>query len=83
MVVCVCGFFFYFYLKTVFVTDEYFQGHYDDLRGLTIIASPEVEGNIITAGQDGIICWYDTDKRDPVCKLVLKVCFTTIVDIQI
>lgn len=30
-------------------------------------------GTILTAGTDGILCWFNTLGRDPVCKLVLKV----------
>ncbi|KAK3096016.1 hypothetical protein FSP39_021958 [Pinctada imbricata] len=48
------------------------QGHYDDLRGLAVVTSSKVEGNVITAGVDGIISWFDTSRQDPVCKLVLK-----------
>lgn len=30
-------------------------------------------GTILTAGTDGILCWFNPLGRDPVCKLVLKV----------
>ncbi|XP_021366584.1 echinoderm microtubule-associated protein-like 1 [Mizuhopecten yessoensis] len=48
------------------------QGHFDDLRGIACVPRSEVGGDFVTAGLDGIICWFDSGRRDPVCKLVLK-----------
>ncbi|XP_060076352.1 echinoderm microtubule-associated protein-like 2 [Ylistrum balloti] len=48
------------------------QGHFDDLRGIACVPASEVGGDFVTAGLDGIICWFDSNRRDPVCKLVLK-----------
>ncbi|XP_033726226.1 echinoderm microtubule-associated protein-like 2 [Pecten maximus] len=48
------------------------QGHFDDLRGISCVPRSEVGGDFVTAGLDGIICWFDSSRRDPVCKLVLK-----------
>ncbi|XP_069102321.1 echinoderm microtubule-associated protein-like 1 isoform X2 [Argopecten irradians] len=48
------------------------QGHFDDLRGIACVPRSEVGGDFVTAGLDGIICWFDSSRRDPVCKLVLK-----------
>lgn len=48
------------------------QGHYDDLRGLVVMRESQLGGDFLTAGLDGVVCWFNTERRDPVCKLMLK-----------
>ena len=49
-----------------------FKCHYDDLRGLTV--TPKSVGyNVLTAGQDGIICAFDTNSCTAVSRTQMKV----------
>nr|XP_019922732.2 echinoderm microtubule-associated protein-like 2 [Crassostrea gigas] len=48
------------------------QGHFNEVRGLTRIPHTDTMGTVLTAGTDGILCWFNPLGRDPVCKLVLK-----------
>ncbi|XP_076105646.1 echinoderm microtubule-associated protein-like 2 [Mytilus galloprovincialis] len=56
------------------------QGHYDDLRGLVVMHESQLGGDFLTAGTDGVVCWFNTERRDPVCKLMLKGMQFTCVD---
>ncbi|XP_078329786.1 echinoderm microtubule-associated protein-like 4 [Crassostrea virginica] len=48
------------------------QGHFNEVRGLARIPQSESLGTVLTAGTDGVLCWFNPLGRDPVCKLVLK-----------
>ena len=50
-----------------------FQGHSDDVQGICTIYDSPKAGHIVTAGWDGSVCAYDTDKRKPVWKWNFKV----------
>ena len=49
-----------------------FKCHYDDLRGLTVTPK-SVDYNVLTAGQDGIICAIDTNSCTAVSRIQMKV----------
>ena len=51
----------------------FLQGHFNEVRGLARIPQSESLGTVLTAGTDGVLCWFNPLGRDPVCKLVLKV----------
>ena len=51
----------------------FLQGHFNEVRGLARIPQSESLGMVLTAGTDGVLCWFNPLGRDPVCKLVLKV----------
>ncbi|XP_062585319.1 echinoderm microtubule-associated protein-like 2 [Saccostrea cucullata] len=48
------------------------QGHFSEVRGLGVVSRKDTLGSIVTAGTDGILCWFNPHGRDPVCKLALK-----------
>ena len=43
----------------------FIQGHFGDIYGLCASDDPEFTSLVFTAGYDGILCLYDTDKRQP------------------
>ena len=51
----------------------FMQGHFGDIYGLCASDDPEFTSLVFTAGYDGILCLYDTDKRQPLWKFFLKV----------
>jgi hypothetical protein len=67
--VCVC-------VRLLFCIRVICQGHYDDLRGLAVIPraadTPQL-ADVITAGLDGIICRFHSERRESVTKTVMKV----------
>ncbi|ELU04693.1 hypothetical protein CAPTEDRAFT_198144 [Capitella teleta] len=48
------------------------QGHFDVLQSMCVPMSPANPGLVLTAGQDGNICMFDTNKRQPLWKQFLK-----------
>ncbi|CAH1788878.1 unnamed protein product, partial [Owenia fusiformis] len=48
------------------------QGHFDDVRGLSMVQLAGRENDIITVGYDGIICCLNTVTREAVWKHMVK-----------
>ncbi|KAK2144181.1 hypothetical protein LSH36_780g02047 [Paralvinella palmiformis] len=48
------------------------MGHFGDIYGLCASDDPEFTSLVFTAGHDGVLCLYDTDKRQPLWKFFLK-----------
>ncbi|KAK2187511.1 hypothetical protein NP493_163g03000 [Ridgeia piscesae] len=70
-------------LSGVRVDKEYVtQGHSDDVQGICTIYDSPKAGHIVTAGWDGSVCAYDTDKRKPVWKWNFKDVRISCIDIN-
>ncbi|XP_076458557.1 77 kDa echinoderm microtubule-associated protein-like [Babylonia areolata] len=48
------------------------QGHFDDLRAVTVIQDSFIGADILTAGSDGVLCKFDSRTHAPVWKLYMK-----------
>ncbi|XP_013415115.1 echinoderm microtubule-associated protein-like 4 isoform X2 [Lingula anatina] len=58
------------------------QGHFDDLRGLSVVHNSEHSGWFLTAGYDGILCLFDAQTRRGLWKAYLKNTHVTCVDVS-
>ena len=50
------------------------QGHFDELRAVTVIQNSFIQADVLTAGSDGVLCMFASNLRAPVWKLFMKVC---------
>ncbi|XP_070178854.1 echinoderm microtubule-associated protein-like 2 [Littorina saxatilis] len=48
------------------------QGHYDELRALTVIPDSFLQADVLTAGTDGVLCKFNSHSHAPVWKLFMK-----------